>query len=118
MGRRPIHSMKPRKEPILDHYVQASVEQGMNDAGHYGELVYAGVEDQLRAVEIRRSLFRSAKHLGVSLKADVEQAADGTHQVRFHAIDKAVARAHMVQTYRGREHEMPYNPYAPRGGAA
>lgn len=115
MARAPIHAMRQRKTPILDHYVQASIERGMDAEGHYGELVYAGIEDQLRAVEIRRALFRSSKHLGVSLKCDLEQAADGTHQVRFHAIDKAVARAHMAKTYRGREHEMPYNPY---GGSA
>lgn len=118
MARAPIHAMRQRKAPILDHYVQASIEAGMNDQGHYGELVYAGIEDQLRAIEIRRALFRSAKHLGVSLKADVEAGAGDTHQVRFKAIDKAVARQFMAQTYRGREHEMPYNPYQPRGQAS
>lgn len=118
MGRRPIHSMKPRKPPILDHYVQASIEGGMDDSGHYGELVYAGVEDELRAIEIRRALFRSAKHLGVSLKADVEQAADGTHQIRFKAIDKATARAYISAQAQGDPSRLAYNPYGSRNGAA
>lgn len=113
MPRRPIHSMKPRKGPILDHYIQASVEGGHTD-GHYLELVYAGVEDPARAVEIRRALFRSAKHLGVALKADVEQAADGTHQIRFHAIDKAVARAHIARQAEGDPTRLAYNPYGAR----
>lgn len=114
MGRRPIHSMKPRKPPILDHYIQASIERGMDDQGHYGELVYAGVEDSERAIEIRRALYRSAKHLGVSLKADVEDGADGTHSIRFHAIDKAVGRAHIARQAEGDPSRLAYNPYGPR----
>lgn len=114
MARRPIHAMKPRKGPILDHYVQASIEGGMNDEGHYAELVYAGVEDQDRAIEIRRALFRSAKHLGVSLKCDVETDAAGIHHVRFKAIDKAVARAHIARQAQGDPSRLAYNPYGQR----
>lgn len=118
MGRRPVHSMKPRKEPILDHYVQASIEGGMDDAGHYKELVYAGVEEHERALEIRRALFRSAKHLEVSLKCDVETDAAGLHHVRFKAIDKAIARAHIARQAEGDPSRLAYNPYGPRSGAA
>jgi hypothetical protein len=114
MARVPIHAMKARKPPILDHYVQASIDGGRDDAGHYKELLYGGVEDAERAREIRRALFRSAKHLGVSLKCDVEPAADGTHAVRFHAIDKTVARAHIAHQAEGDPSRLAYNPYGAR----
>lgn len=113
MGRRPIHSMKPRQGPILDHFVQASIDGGHVD-GHYRELVYAGVEDLERAREIRRALFRSAKHLGYALKADVEPGADGTHAIRFHAIDKDVARAYITAKAQGDPSRLDYNPYGAR----
>lgn len=111
MGRTPIHQMKPRKGPILDHYVQASIERGMDEAGHYGELVYAGVEEEERAREIRRALFRSAKHLGVSLKADLERDAAGAWAIRFRAIDKAIGRAYIRQKTGGDPSRLDYNPY-------
>lgn len=111
MGRTPIHAMQQRKPPILDHFVQASIDGGRDAAGHYKELVYAGVEDQERAIEIRRALFRSAKHLKVALKADVETVA-GVHQIRFRAIDKAIARAYVSQQAKGDPSKLAYNPYA------
>ncbi len=111
MGRTPIHAFRPRKPPILDHYVQASIDGGMDDGGHYRELVYAGVEQRDRAVEIRRALFRSAAHLGVSLKCDIETDAAGLHHIRFHAIDKAIARAHIARKAQGDPAGLSYNPY-------
>lgn len=110
MGRLPIHAMQQRKPPILDHFIQASIDGGRDEAGHYKELIYAGVEDQDRAVEIRRALFRSAKHLKVALKADVETVA-GVHQIRYRAIDKAVARAYVTQKAKGDPSQLDYNPY-------
>lgn len=111
MGRASLHQMKPRKQPILDHYIQASVGQGVNDEGHYGELRHQGIEDYERALEIRRALYRSAKHLKVSLKAEVEQAADGTYVVVFHAINKAHARAYIIAKTGGDPSKLDYNPY-------
>jgi hypothetical protein len=114
MARVSRHAWGPRKEPILDHYVQASIDGGMDNEGHYSELVYAGVEDQEWAKEIRRALFRSSRYLKVALKADLEQAADGTHQIRFHAIDKARARAYIVAQAQGDPSRLAYNPYRKR----
>lgn len=115
MGRRSIHGMKARKEPILDHYVQASIEQGIDEAGHYGKLTYAQVEDHERAKEIRRALFRSANHLGVSLKCDlVQDPVSGNWNIPFRAIDKAVARAHIARQVNGDPAKLAYNPYGAR----
>lgn len=112
MARTSVHRMKPRKPPILDDYVQKSIEGGMNDRGHYAELVYSGVEEEERAREIRRALFRSAAHLKVSMKADLERAADDTWSIRFRAIDKATARAYIAQKAGGDPSKLDYNPYA------
>jgi hypothetical protein len=117
MGRTPIHAFKPRKPPILDHYIKASIEGGMDDGGHYKELIYSGVQDRERAIEIRRALFRSASHLGVSLKCDVETDAAGVHHIRFHAIDKQVGRSHIARQAQGDPSSLSYNPYNPRGTA-
>ncbi|MBO2460981.1 hypothetical protein [Actinomadura violacea] len=80
------------------------------DSGHYRELVYGGLSTHDRAVEIKRSLHRCATYLGYSMKAEIEGTGQG-YQVRFRAIDKAKARAYIAAKYKGREHELPYNPY-------
>jgi hypothetical protein len=114
MARVSIHAMKPAQGPFLDHYVQASIDKGMDEHGHYGELVYAGIEDHERAKKIRYALFRAKDRMGVSLKADVEECSDGTFQVRFHVIDKAIARAYIAQKSGGDPSKLSYNPYLRR----
>lgn len=115
MPKGPGAPVRPRKQPLTDHLVEASVAAGMNDdTGHYGELVYGPVTSHERALEIKRSLFRCAKYMGYSMKADIESHAEG-YQIRFAAIDKAKARAHIAARYKGREHEMPYNPFQKTG---
>lgn len=104
--------LRPRKHPLTDEHIQASVAGGMNEeTGHYRELIYGGIDTRQRALEIKRSLFRCAKYLGYSMKADIEKTGE-SYQVRFKAIDKARARAYIAELYRGREHELPYNPFA------
>lgn len=113
MPKGPGSPMRPRKPPITDDLVKASVAGGMHpDTGHYQELVYKGMSTHDRALEIKRSLYRCAKYLGYSMQAEIETAADGTYQVRFRAIDKAKARAYIAAKYKNRLHELPYNPYA------
>jgi hypothetical protein len=111
MPKGPAPQWRARKQPLTDEHVQASVAQGMNAEGHYGVLVYGPIDDPARALEIKRSLYRCAKFLGYAMHADIEQRTDGKHQVRFKAIDKAKARAHIAQKYKDRPHELPYNPY-------
>lgn len=111
MPKGPGAPIRPRKQPLTDEHIQASVAGGMDAEGHYQELVYGGIETPERALEIKRSLYRCAKHLGYSMKADVERTASG-YQVRFRAIDKARARAYIAAKYKDRPHELPYNPFA------
>jgi hypothetical protein len=112
MPKGPGAPLRPRKHPLTDEHIQASVDGGMNpETGHYAELIYGGIETQERALEIKRSLFRCAKHMGYSMKADIEKTATG-YQVRFKAIDKVKARAYIAAKYKDRPHELPYNPYA------
>lgn len=100
-----------KKPPYTHSHVEQSVSGGMNpQTGHYAELIYDGIEDEERALEIKRSLYRCAGHMGYSMKADIEPMGGGKWQVRFKAIDKAIARAYVRKTY---GHDMPYNPYAP-----
>lgn len=114
MPRGPDRPWRRRKEPQTHAHVMASVQRGFSDTdrGFYTELVYTGIETEERASEVRRSLFRCAKGLGYSMRAEIETAADGTFQVRYHAIDKTKARAWMVKTYGADRSKWPYNPRA------
>lgn len=109
MPRGPAPNWSAKKPPYTHDHVQASVAGGLNaDTGHYTTLIYQGCETKERALEIKRSLYRCAKHLGYSMHAQIEDAPGGGFQVRFKAIDKATARAYVRQKYGDR---MPYNPY-------
>jgi hypothetical protein len=118
MPKGPAPQWRARKQPLTDDHVMASVQGGMNEQGHYRELVYGPIDDPDRALEIKRSLYRCAKHLGYSMKADIEKTADNKYQVRFKAIDKARARAHIAAQYKDRPQELPYNPYARTKGTS
>lgn len=113
MARGPGRQWKARKPPFTHEHVQLSVAEGLVDEerGFYAEKLYEGCETQERAEEIRRSLHRCAQHMGFSIRARVEKAADGTWQVRYHAIDKAKARAWVLATYGPDRSKWPYNPY-------
>lgn len=104
-----------RKEPIMDTHIRASIAQANGspdpETGFYATLHYAGIETEERAKEIRRALFRSARHEGVSVKADVHQADDGTYFVPFTAISKQHARAYVVNTYGTDRGGWAYDPY-------
>lgn len=111
MPKGPGSPLRPRKHPLTDEHIQASVAGGMNaETGFYQELVYGGIEDANRALEIKRSLYRCAKFLGYSMRAEVEQAAGGAYQVRFCAIDKVTARKYIAKKHPNGQ-GLPYNPY-------
>jgi hypothetical protein len=113
MARAPAPQWRRRKEPILDDCVLAStraVESFCPETGHYGILRYVGCETPERASEIVQALYRSARHLGVSVTATVLPADDGTFCVEFRAIDKAHARAYVLKTHGTDRSQWPYDP--------
>jgi len=109
MPKAPAPAWRRRKEPILDHYVHASIEAVNGvcdpDTGHYGTLVYTGSETLDRAKEIKQALFRSAYYMhshkiaDVSMSADIKKQPGGTYNVTFRAINKAHARMHVLAKY-------------------
>lgn len=110
-----------RKEPVADDYIMASVNAtggpGTHDAatGHYGELVLKGLKDRDEAKEWSRALFRSAHYLTRHKLADVSVSAkierDGTmYRIRYRAIDKTSARAHVMAKYGEDRSLWPYDP--------
>lgn len=114
MPRSAAPEWRRRKEPILDHLLHASVAQ-VNGVyhpvtGHYGELVYTGIDTKERAAEIKRALFRSGKHTGHSVSAKVEKAGEG-YLVRFKAIDKNMARKYILDHYGDDRSKWPYSPF-------
>ena len=112
MPRGPERQWRAQKQPLTDHLIQSSVTGGLVDPqrGFYAERIYQGIENEERAVEIRRSLFRCAKRLGYSMSAHVERMPNSEFQIRFRAIDKRAARAFMVRTYGPDRTKWPYNP--------
>ena len=73
---------------------------------------HTGCETRERAKEIKRALYRSARHLKVSLTTEVFQAADKTWTVAFTPINKAHGRAFIAAQSGGDPSKLAYNPYA------
>jgi hypothetical protein len=100
-----------RKQPILDEYIQASVNltNGQyNELGHYGTLKYVGCETRDRANEIKDSLYRSARHFKVSLAYKVIHEKDDTYSVEYTVVNKAHARAYVIEKYGNNPEKWPY----------
>jgi hypothetical protein len=104
-----------RKLPITDELIQASVNRsnGMFDpeTGHYGLLVYSGLESRDDAAEYKNSLFRCAKYLGYSVwVGQPKKDADGTYSLEFRAINKAHARRWILAQHGNDRSAWPYDP--------
>lgn len=121
MPRGPAPAWRKRKDPVLDDYVMASVEQagglGSHDpgSGHYHELVIKGLTSREEAAEWSRALYRSAHYLArnniadVSMNAKIERDGDA-YRIRYKAIDKTRARAHVLERYGSDRSKWPYDP--------
>jgi hypothetical protein len=112
---------RKRKDPVLDHYVLASIEQAGGpgrhnpETGHYAELLINDLADRAEAEEYVRALNRSALHLHRYRVAEVGMSAkpekDGERwRVRFKAIDKTAARAYVLKRYGPDRSRWPYDP--------
>ena len=114
MPRGPAPEWTRRKEPVLDHYLQASIDlaDGIPDpeTGHYGLLHYTGINDRERAKEIKRALYRAGRHVGVSVHAEIVRADDKTFTVAFRSIDKTHAKKYILAKYGTDRSNWPYDP--------
>jgi hypothetical protein len=127
MPRGPAPGWRARKEPVLDAWILASVEQagGLGrhhpDTGHYATLIIRGLASRDEAAEWSRALYRCAHYLNrtgqvpVSMSAKVER--DGTkYKITFRAVDKTLARKHVLERYGPDRSKWPYDPRR-RGGS-
>ena len=106
-----------RRDCSFDHLVAAAIDQG------YGKVLkYGGVETEERAHEIRRGIYRCARHRGVSAEAGksvttssndemgVHREPGGTYAVWYRIHDKRVARKAHLERHGADRQSWPYNP--------
>ena len=124
MPRGPSPAWRARKEPVLDDYIHASVNQAggkHNKDGHYAELVIRDLDSREEATEWKNALYRCALYLqrngvlDVSMHAEIERDGD-KFAIRYKAVDKTHARAHVMAKYGTDRTKWPYDPR--RKGAA
>lgn len=124
MARGPGPGWRARKPPVLDDWLMASVDRagGLGrhhpESGHYGELVII-CADVTEAREHSQALYRSARHLhrwriadiGVSVDRPRKRRTDGKWLLTFRAVDKTLARNHVMQKYGSDRSKWPYDPH-------
>jgi hypothetical protein len=112
-----------RKQPILDGWILASVNQAgglgnYDDEGHYATLVIRGLADRGTAQEWKRGLYRSALYLTrhgtpvsiseASIIRDLVRRSGW--QLTFRVSDKGRAIEHQEATYGTNPANYAYNP--------
>lgn len=100
----------------FDHLVTAALEQG------YGrELVLTDIATYERADDIRKGIYRCARHRKVSAEAGPSRVVDGaddmgihktgkTFKLRFRIHDKKSARKRHLERYGADRQNWPYDP--------
>jgi hypothetical protein len=109
-----------RRDCSFDHLVGAAVSAG------WGQILkYEGIETIERAQEIRRGLYRCAKHREISMEggtvalaADdetmgIRRERDGTYTIKFRVWTKAQARKAHLARYGSSRESWPYDPRRP-----
>lgn len=96
MGRGPYpRGGRPRTQPVLDHVLRMSIDNANGEfdssTGRYAEVVLNGIATRDQAESVKRSMYRSARYMKVSLHQKIERAGDGW-QIRFTVINKDHAR--------------------------
>lgn len=121
MPRGPGPRWRARKPPVLDDWLMTSVERAGGpgrhhpQTGHYAELVIA-CADVTEAREYTRALYRSARHLhrwriaDIGVSVDRIKKRDGKWIVTFRAVDKTLAKNHVMQKYGKDRSRWPYDP--------
>lgn len=108
-----------RTEPIVDHYVMASINSvnGVHhkETGHYGKMTVTGFGSQQEAKDFKKALCRCAlwmhrrteTHVGIAYK--ILKQGDGTYNLEYSAVNKEHAKAYVELKYGANK---PYNPHA------
>jgi hypothetical protein len=104
----------------FDYLVTAALGQGMGT-----EVTLSGIEAAERAEDIRKGIYRCAKHQGVAAWVKwkhagnwvtkvalwpPDKAEDGTYTLVFAVTDKTTARKRHVAVYGTDRTQWPYNP--------
>lgn len=121
MPRGPAPGWKSRKQPVVDDYILASVEQAggigahHQETGHYATLYIRGLTSREQAAEWSRALYRCAHYLARNQLADVSMSAKisrvgNKYEIEFRAVDKTLARAHVLAKYGTDRSKWPYDP--------
>ena len=109
-----------RRDCSMDHLVAAAV-----DAGFGQVLVYRGMETPERAQEVRRGIYRCAKHRDIAAEAGtvalagddqmmgISRERDGTYTLRYRVWTKKQARKAHLARYGPDRTAWPYDPRAP-----
>lgn len=114
-GPPPIHAQRDCR---FDHLVAAAVGKG------YGvTLVYSGIETLERGHEIRKGIYRCARHRGISAEAGPSRLVDGDgmglravkggYVLHFRIWTKSSGRARILAVH---GHDRTQWPYDPRRG--
>lgn len=118
MPRGPSPGWRARKEPVLDHWLMAVVNQaggiGKHTNGLYGELVVDDLAGQEEAAEYKRALYRCAAYMHRNGRAPVSVHADTERRgsqwiVRFQVYDKTWGRQHIMTKHGPDRSKWPYD---------
>jgi len=106
-----------RRDCRFDHLVQAAIAKG------YGKvLIYSGIEDITRADDIRRGVYRCARHRGLTADAGpgAGRLATGddmgirktgrTYELRFRMWTKSQGKKRLLDKYGTDRSKWPYDP--------
>jgi hypothetical protein len=104
----------------VDAWVIASVSQAGGrhhpETGHYATLVIRGLASKEEAAAWKQALFRCAHYLNrngiaaVSMSVDKVQRDGAGFKFAFRAVDKTLARAHVMKKYGPDRSKWPYDP--------
>lgn len=112
----PIHQ---RRDCRFDHVVAAALGKGLGVV-----LVYSGIPTEERGHDIRKGIYRCAKHREISAEAGPARLVDGdemglrrtgdTYELRFRLWSKKSGRARILQKHGADRANWPYDPRRPK----
>jgi hypothetical protein len=110
---------RQRKPPVLDSWILASISQaGGNyhpETGRYATLHITELASREEAREHVRALHRCGVFLtkyaiaDVGIHAKIHRDGDG-YKIEFAAVDKTMARKHIIEKYGPDRSRWPYDP--------